>query len=166
MLSCRRTSVKGFCKDFCPLFKKVKTNRKTQEICSFNLQTAGVLGKQKAALPGGDKAACRKHLFSLFVPGIRYHPRQIHQTQRHRNGGQKAQNIVFFTQQAGKRTGDDIAVGIVQKVEIGIQWFIQEVNRQGRAKQKSQQTSLIQYLSAYLLVFEKHLFALKLDFLR
>ena len=72
------------------------------------------------------------------MPGIRYHPRQIHQTQRHRNGGQKAQNIVFFTQQAGKRTGDDIAVGIVQKVEIGIQWFIQEVNRQGRAKQKSQ----------------------------
>ena len=47
-----------------------------------------------------------------------------------------AQNIVFFTQQAGKRTGDDIAVGIVQKVEIGILWFIQEVNRQGRAKQK------------------------------
>ena len=99
------------------------------------------------------------------MPGIRYHPRQIHQTQRHRNGGQTAQNKVNFTQQAGKRTGDDIAVGIVQKVEIGIQWFIQEVNRQGRAKQKSQQTSLIEYLSAYLLVFEKHLLALKLDFL-
>ena len=128
----------GFAKISVHFSKIVKTNRKTQEICSFNLQTAGVLGKQKAALPGGDKAACRKHLFSLFVPGIRYHPRQIHQTQRHRNGGQKAQNIVFFTQQAGKRTGDDIAVGIVQKVEIGIQWFIQEVNRQGRAKQKSQ----------------------------
>jgi len=39
-------------------------------------------------------------------------------------------------------------------------------NPAGSAKQKSQQTSLIQYLSAYLLVFEKHLFALKLDFLR
>jgi hypothetical protein len=38
-------------------------------------------------------------------------------------------------------------------------------NPAGSAKQKSQQTSLIQYLSAYLLVFEKHFFALKLDFL-
>ena len=39
-------------------------------------------------------------------------------------------------------------------------------NPAGSAKQKSQQTSLIQYLSAYLLVFEKYFFALKLDFLR
>ena len=44
------------------------------------------------------------------------------------------------------------------KKELGI-------NPAGSAKQKSQQTSLIQYLSAYLLVFEKHFFALKLDFL-
>ena len=28
------------------------------------------MGKQKAALPGGDKAACRKHLFSPFQASL------------------------------------------------------------------------------------------------
>lgn len=53
MISRSTAPVKGVCKDFGPRHKIMKTNRKTQKNCSFNLQKAGILGKQKAALPGG-----------------------------------------------------------------------------------------------------------------
>lgn len=136
MLSCRRASVKGFCKDFCLLFKIVKTNRKTQEICSFNLQTAGVLGQTKSRPARWGQGSLQKALIFSFCAGHPLPPTADTSDTAPPQWRAESPEYSIFTQQAGKRTGDDIAVGIVQKVEIGIQWFIQEVNRQGRAKQK------------------------------
>ncbi len=65
-------------------------------------------------------------------------PRGVHQHKGQRDGGQKAQNVEFFTEPRGKGAGDDVAIGVIQKVKVGVQGFVKKIDGQGRAEQKGQ----------------------------
>lgn len=65
-------------------------------------------------------------------------PRQIHQNQCRRDGGQEAEDIILFSQQMGERRRDDIAVGVVQKIEVRAQGLVEKIDGQGRAEQERQ----------------------------
>ena len=66
------------------------------------------------------------------------HPRQIHNAQRQCDGRQEAQNIILFAQQSRKGAGDDVPIGIIEEIEVGVKGLIQKVDGQGRAEQKRQ----------------------------
>ena len=67
-----------------------------------------------------------------------HHPGGIHQRKSQGDGGQKAQDVEFFTEPRGEGAGDDVAIGVIQKVKVGVQGLIQEIDGQGRADQKVQ----------------------------
>ena len=67
-----------------------------------------------------------------------HHPRQIHDAQRQRDGGQEAQDIIFFAQQGREGAGDDVSIGIIEEIEVGVKGLIQKVDGKGRAEQERQ----------------------------
>lgn len=137
MVSRRTAPVKGFCKDFCSIIKKLEFYRNTQENCIFNLQKGCVLGNKKRRVSKrGEIWNTRVQNLDRSLPAGGRHPRQIHQRQRRRNGGQEAENIVFFTQQVGESRGDDVAVGVIKKVEVRAQGFVQKVDGAGRSRRE------------------------------
>ena len=139
IVSRRLAPVKGFCKDFCPTIKNLEFYRNTQENCIFNLQKGCVFGEQKRRVSKrGEIWNTRVQNLDKSLPAGGHHPRQIHQRQRRRNGGQEAENIVFFTQQVGESRGDDVAVGVIKEVEVRAQGFVQKVDGQGGAEEKGQ----------------------------
>ena len=52
---------------------------------------------------------------STLLPGCC--PGGVHQHKGQRDGGQKAQNVEFFAKPRGEGAGDDVAIGVVQKVD-------------------------------------------------
>ena len=114
MIARRMTPVKGICAKKQHSLKIDKTDRKTQEICRFILQEGCNLGQQKKAVLTELPFSKALHSCPLLLFIVR-HPRQIHQRQRRRNGGEFfALNLGFDVELADARIqcGDHFALGL------------------------------------------------------
>ena len=111
--------VKEFCIKNQHSLKIDKTDRKTQEICRFILQEGCNLGQQKKAVLTELPFSKALHSCPLLLFIVR-RPRQIHEEQRQRGGRQEAQDIIFFAQQGREGAGDDVPVGIIEEIEVGV----------------------------------------------
>ena len=114
-----------------------KIDLKTQEICSFILQKGCNLGQQKKAVLTELPFSKALHSCPLLLFIVR-RPRQIHEEQRQRGGRQEAQDIIFFAQQGREGAGDDVPVGIIEEIEVGVKGLIQKVDGQSRTEQERQ----------------------------
>ena len=66
------------------------------------------------------------------------HPWPVHHNKSQRDGGQEAENIIFFAEPRGKGAGDDVAVGVIQKVKVGLQGLVEKVDGQRGPEQEGQ----------------------------
>ena len=132
MITRRMAPVKEFCIKNQHSLKIDKTDLKTQEICRFILQEGCNLGQKKKAVLTELPFSKALHSCPLLLFIVR-RPRQIHEEQRQRGGRQEAQDIIFFAQQGREGAGDDVPVGIIEEIEVGVKGLIQKVDGQGRA---------------------------------
>lgn len=147
--------VKEFCIKNQHSLKIDKTDRKTQEICRFILQEGCNLGQKKKAVLTELPFSKALHSCPLLLFIVR-RPRQIHEEQRQRDGRQEAQDIIFFSQQGREGAGDDVPVGIIEEIEVGVKRLIQKVDGQSSASiapgiQRAYSSSLHQFLSVIVL---------------
>lgn len=129
--------VKEFCIKNQHSLKIDKIDLKTQEICRFILQKGCNSGRKKKAVLTELPFSKALHSCPLLLFIVR-RPRQIHEEQRQRGGRQEAQDIIFFAQQGREGAGDDVPVGIIEEIEVGVKGLIQKVDRQSRAEQERQ----------------------------
>ncbi len=52
------------------------------------------------------------------------HPRQIHDEQSQSDGREETEDIELFTQNGGKGAGNDIAIGVIEEIEVCVKWLI------------------------------------------
>ena len=129
--------VKGICAKNQHSLKIDKTDRKNARNLQIYFARRVQFRAKEKGIP--DRTAFSKAPHScphlLFI--VR-RPRQIHEEQRQRGGRQKAKDIIFFAQQGREGAGDDIPVGIIEEIEVGVEGLIQKVDGQGRAEQERQ----------------------------